>query len=112
MIGTKGSKHYLLVLDQDENELVNFHAIANDYEIQPNVISICTSSDKYIYKESVVYQRYQVCKQYNQGPFYIIDEYTINYTIKHTRIRLSSQKFIVLRNLIQKEHSLIPCINS
>ena len=112
MIGTKDQKHYLLVLDQSELELINYHEIAVDYEIQPNAITICTSSDKYIYKEATVYQRYQVCKQYNQGPFYIIDEYTINYTIRNTRIRLSSQKFIVLHNLIQQEHSLIPCINS
>jgi len=58
VIGTKGSKHYLLVVDYDANELVNYHEISNDYDIEPNVISICTSSDKYIYKDSIVYQRY------------------------------------------------------
>ena len=45
----------MMVFDYIENDILNYHTISNDYDIIPNVISLCSSSDKYIYKEKKVY---------------------------------------------------------
>ena len=83
VIGSNEAEHWLFVINHVTKTLQAAHPIAADYDVDPTKLKLSMSSDRFRYcddeGEETYHQRYQVCKLYNQGSFYVIDEFTVSF---------------------------------